>query len=547
MRGLGVVWLAAWVVGCGGTEVDGPADPAGDDVELLFEPVGPDPAVVDAFAASIGSLPVVQAETGGHRGRLLNFHLLQDEDPQTGVIGPTSRFRAIYYDYEANRALDLFGDIGAPEAVVAVQTTAQPSPPLEEFQEAVELLLQDPELAARYADGEVRFLHSMPPLLDDEDGDRVITVGISYEGALGPAEIAGVNLSARAVVHFPGMTPPNASVTGFTCNPPVHSFEPGISRGTAGSARLRMRRQGAEVWSFNVTRPSVSSGTWGSGIEISDVRYRGKRILASAGVPILNVRYEGDTCGPYRDWQWQENGFMVGPIVSTPAPGIALVEWAKTMRELGDDSGNFHGVAAYFDVLREEIVLISELEAGWYRYATEWRFGLDGTIRPRFGFDAVENFCTCQAHSHHAYWRLDFHLGNGQNQFGALDPVSGAWSQIAQEAQLVRNTDGAQRWRVRDSLSTDSVLITPHAGEDPADSYGIADLWFVVDDPDEVDDAGLTAHHPTAAAIPQFVNGQSMVNVDGVLWWAGHFLHDDTDPTTNQTHTVEFTIRPESW
>lgn len=538
-------WLGLALAGCTGGTAEVPVPTQGDGIEM--EAIGPAAEQVDAFAASIPSLPAVAALVGAHRGRVLNFHLLHAEDPETGVIGPSTGFQAIYYDYDADVAYELSGDLTAPERVVAVPTLAQPAPPLAEFQEAVDLLLQDPELALRYDRGEVRFLHSMPPLVENNEGDRVITVGVAYEGAPGPSEIAGVNLSAQTVIHFPGLSPSNASVTGFTCNPPVDAFQPAVTRGTAGSARLRMRRQGQEVWSFNVIRPSASSGTWGSAVEITDVRYRGRRILASAGVPILNVRYDADACGPYRDWQWQENSFEVGPIRATPAPGIALVEWAKTVRELGDDSGNFDGVAAYFDALRQEIVLISEIEAGWYRYSSEWRFGMDGTIRPRFGFDAVENYCTCRRHHHNAYWRLDFHLGSGLNSFGALDPATGAWSQITEEVQLQRRTDATERWRVSDPSTGDSVLLVPHAGEDPADAYSIADLWLLADQPGEYDDAGRTPHSPTAAALPQFVNGQSMVAVDGVIWWAGHFAHDDTDPTTNQTHTVEFLIQPETW
>jgi len=33
----------------------------------------------------------------------------------------------------------------------------------------------------------------------------------------------------------------------------------------------------------------------------------------------------------------------------------------------------------------QEVVLVSEMEAGWYRYVSQWRLHTDGTIRPRFG------------------------------------------------------------------------------------------------------------------------------------------------------------------
>ena len=38
-----------------------------------------------------------------------------------------------------------------------------------------------------------------------------------------------------------------------------------------------------------------------------------------------------------------------------------------------------------------EVVLVSEMQAGWYRYVSEWRLHANGTIRPRFGFLAVQS------------------------------------------------------------------------------------------------------------------------------------------------------------
>ena len=59
--------------------------------------------------------------------------------------------------------------------------------------------------------------------------------------------------------------------------------------------------------------------------------------------------------------------------------------------------------------------MVSEMEAGWYRYISEWRLHTDGTIRPRFGFGAVTSLCVCTRHHHHAYWRLDFDIRTAGN------------------------------------------------------------------------------------------------------------------------------------
>ena len=47
---------------------------------------------------------------------------------------------------------------------------------------------------------------------------------------------------------------------------------------------------------------------------------------------------------------------------------------------------------------------------------SSWRLHADGTIRPRFGFGAVDNSCVCETHHHHAYWRLDFDIGGTGDQ-----------------------------------------------------------------------------------------------------------------------------------
>jgi hypothetical protein len=75
--------------------------------------------------------------------------------------------------------------------------------------------------------------------------------------------------------------------------------------------------------------------------------------------------------------------------------------------------GKLRGVAIHRQ--GRETVLVSELEAGWYRYVSRWRFHDDGTIRPRFGFSAVEDSCVCNVHHHHVYWRFDFDIGTREN------------------------------------------------------------------------------------------------------------------------------------
>jgi hypothetical protein len=140
------------------------------------------------------------------------------------------------------------------------------------------------------------------------------------------------------------------------------------------------------------------------------VKYKGKTVLFRAHVPILNVEYEQQApgCGPhYRDWQYDEFWFQCSG--TDVAPGFRLCP-AKTILDTNTDGGNFRGVAVYVE--GREVVLKSVLSAGWYRYVSEWRFGVDGTLKPRWGFARVLEGanCVCVAHHHHVYWRFDFDI-----------------------------------------------------------------------------------------------------------------------------------------
>ena len=76
-------------------------------------------------------------------------------------------------------------------------------------------------------------------------------------------------------------------------------INPRANRGTPGSAKVTVTQGNTLLWDFIVTRPSASSGTNGSGIELQYVNYKGKRVLRRANVPILNVQYDHDACGAY--------------------------------------------------------------------------------------------------------------------------------------------------------------------------------------------------------------------------------------------------------
>ena len=58
--------------------------------------------------------------------------------------------------------------------------------------------------------------------------------------------------------------------------------------------------------------------------------YRDRLILKRAEVPVLNVLYEGNTCGPYRDWLDSEDCFQApGKFVGRQALGLQVARAAR--------------------------------------------------------------------------------------------------------------------------------------------------------------------------------------------------------------------------
>lgn len=255
-----------------------------------------------------------------------------------------------------------------------------------------------------------------------------------------------------------------------------------------------------------------------------------------AHVPILNVEYgsEGQAigCGPtYRDWQNAETQFEANG--AAVAPGFVLCPLpARTIIDNGTDGGNFSGVAVYLQ--GAEVVLVSEMQAGWYRYITEWRLHANGTIRPRFGFAGTQNRCTCDLHTHHVYWRMDFDIRtpshNVVEEFND-PPIVGAnnWHTKKFEIQRQRDAGHHRKWRVRNTVTGEAYTIVPGANDGAPTAYGVGDVWVLRYHSGEIDDGqGFTTDpNLSRAHLDRFMSSPEAVeDTDVVVWYAGHYVHD---------------------
>jgi hypothetical protein len=522
-------------------------------VEIV--PWGPSPQAVRSAARAALARPAVRAELGDAESRLLSVVPVA---PRDDPAAEPDHVRATVYDYVNERALVVDAPLDDPAHVSIRSTVKQPLPSGEEFDAAVAALRADDELGAAIAAGRLVPYRPMPPVVAEEleDGrvERTIAVGLRPAGGGEGHEIVGVRAATGEVRRFDGGAPAGAIAAATLCGLP-DTGQPTAQRGQVGAARITVTRGGELLWSLVAVRPAASVGTNGSGIELRAVAYKGKRVLRRAHVPILNVRYDGDACGPYRDWQWQEG--MIKADGSDPAPGFRLCTApAKTIFESGSDQGNFLGVAVY--VQGEEVVLVSELEAGWYRYISMWRLGADGTIKPRFAFGAVQSSCVCNVHHHHVYWRFDFDVVTGEHnvvrEFNdpPLTGQTSRWHTLQHEIRRNSYPAHKRKWRVVNRVTGESYTLVPGPEDGHRDSFGVGDMWALrhrasaeIDDgvPFTTDPAQARAH------LDGFVDGESIYDTDVVLWYAAHFTHDihAEEPGQGHGHIVGPDLVPGGW
>ena len=105
-------------------------------------------------------------------------------------------------------------------------------------------------------------------------------------------------------------------------------------------------------------------------------------------------------------------------------------------------------------------------------------------------------------------------------------------------------------WRVLDKETDRGYRIVPSLVDGTADAYGVADLWFLQFHPNELDDGvSVVGGSPadTQVRLDPYVNGEDLDGTDVVVWYAGHFVHDEHAPEPHQGHIVGPELRPVNW
>lgn len=112
-----------------------------------------------------------------------------------------------------------------------------------------------------------------------------------------------------------------------------------------------------------------------------------------------------------------------------------------------------------------------------------------------------------------------------------------------------RTADPVRRWRVIDKGTGRGYRIIPGPVDGTADAFGVADLWVLHYRASELDDGvGVVGGDPadTRCRLDKYLTGESVDGTDIVVWYAGHFTHDEEHPP-HQGHIVGPELRPISW
>lgn len=537
--------------------------------EITAVPWGPNGDQIEAARQRVLKSSAVRNLLGATRYRLLDFNHEDRADSNKNSLPPT-HFRAVFYDYTNDKTYVARGDYAGREGIAVAEAdfTMDVSATNEEILDAFEVISRDPALGTAYKNRQIELFAPMPPL-SFINGERLVNIGVR-DLATGIDRIIGVSFKNRKVVDYGDKAPP-ANITGSNCGIP----NSGQGASTSGTGTLAVTTSISQqtIWEMIVVRPSMSSGNpnEGSGIEVRDVKYKGKSVLKRGHAPILNVKYHPGGCGNFRDWQNAEGFFNAPDAGSTePLPGyrqLADGQVAQTAVESGSDSGNFQGVAIYQqDVgLGLELVLVTEMNAGWYRYIMEWRFAEDGTIRPRYGFGSVSNGCVCAARNHHVYWRFDFDIVTPENDVYKVERGRKFLSPITTETKMFRNYQTNRSILIQNSSGDEAYTLVPNITDEEAynyegstlQTYGAGDLWILrfagsANSPGELDDPNSS----NAANIDPWVNGEALGASDAVIWYGAHQFRNDATSLTNfdrsglilnGIHTVGPDLRPVRW
>src|SRR6266566_2816693 len=179
------------------------------ELTLKTSHYGPDqPTITEALAALLRQ-PSLQRYLERTEHRLLSFRMLDENEERVEKLShppeTLNRFSADFYDYTNNRTISVAGHLNDLNGIEVSESSRQPLPTDEEFEDAVEVVRKDPELGAAIHQEDLRPFAPVPPFVNTElaDGriERVLAVGLLSEKREIPHRIVGVNMRSKQILR----------------------------------------------------------------------------------------------------------------------------------------------------------------------------------------------------------------------------------------------------------------------------------------------------------------------------------------------------------
>ena len=307
---------------------------------------------------------------------------------------------------------------------------------------------------------------------------------------------------------------------------PLTTFLNPVTNGSAPTGHIAWPAANP-VWEFDFYRPANTTLPDGTGLEIRNLTYRGRKVFDRASVPILNVEYDAGGCGCYRDWQDDESphlatalpGGVSNSYYRDSVPGTVITNCERSTTGPVADQGTFEGVAV--EDYGTELVLTGNARAGWYRYRVKWHFYTDGRIWPEYSFASAPNSCTSRPRRHHAYWRFDFDLENTPSDDLVTEISSaGVVTPITVEQARTWTADPNKTWRVTDGPTQAGFEVRPGRTDLllPVDAFSKFDALVVRYKSNEIYD-GIVFGGGCAVMHERFLNGETVNDSDNVFWY----------------------------
>ncbi|MEZ4661063.1 MAG: hypothetical protein R2911_26220 [Caldilineaceae bacterium] len=325
------------------------------------------------------------------------------------------------------------------------------------------------------------------------------------------------------------------------------------------------------------------------GIVFYDVYYTSpdgtqRKVLAQAGLAQVHVPYD-DNSSRYHDVSDYGLGgaYLDDLDASDCADGVLLRHNGKNVLCQSVQKRGYLYKYRNAHQPSYALTLFSVSHVGEYNYIPQWVFADDGAIEPsmgatgrlqrvgenrQYGWDLGDGRIGI-AHTHNYYWRLDFDLGEDANddvveefEFGPAGAVTRTLSQTTLDVEAGRPVapELMRSWRVRDGSITNadghpiSYHLEPfevgHRFIGPATEPWTANNFYVTK---YNSCEKYASHNPEldgcTGDLSTFVNGESLVGADIVLWYGVSFHHlpRDEDEPYMHLHSSGFQLIQRDW